>query len=127
MVTQGLRTALPVALLVAGLIPPVGAGEADVLDATITPAADGMRFDISVTLRHADTGWEHYANRWEVIGPDGKILATRTLFHPHVDEQPFTRTLGNVQIPTPLTWVRIRGHDFIHGYGGREVTLSVPR
>lgn len=101
-------------------------GQADVLDASVAPGPSGSGFDFSVTLRHADTGWDHYANRWEVIGPDGRVLATRTLWHPHVDEQPFTRVLKAVMIPPTTTWVRVRGHDLIHGYGGREVTLSVP-
>jgi hypothetical protein len=121
------RTAILAACLATGAFSTAGAGEADVIEASITPAADHARFDITVTLRHADTGWDHYANRWEVVGPDGAILATRTLYHPHVDEQPFTRSLGNVLIPAPLTWIRIRGHDSVHGHGGREVTLSVPR
>ena len=92
----------------------------------IEPAAAAGRFDVHVTLRHTDTGWDHYANRWEVLGPAGDVLATRVLYHPHVNEQPFTRSLDGVAIPAGLTWVRVRGHDLVHGYGGREVTLSVP-
>ena len=38
------------------------------------------------------TGWEHYANKWDVVGPDDTILGTRVLLHPHVNEQPFTRS-----------------------------------
>lgn len=121
---QGLKAGALAALVLAL---PAAAGKADVIAATIEPAADGRTFTISVTLRHTDSGWDHYANRWEVIGPDGRVLATRTLYHPHVDEQPFTRSLANIDIPMPITWVKIRGHDLVHGYGGREVTLSVPR
>jgi hypothetical protein len=54
------------------------------------------------------------------------VLATRTLLHPHVDEQPFTRSLRNVKIPAATTWVRVRANDLVHGEGGREVTVSVP-
>ena len=43
-----------------------------------------------VTVQHADTGWDHYADAWEVLAPDGTVLGTRTLLHPHTDEQPFT-------------------------------------
>lgn len=102
------------------------AGQADVLKAEISQASDGS-YRISATLRHADTGWDHYANRWEVLGPEDKIIATRVLYHPHVNEQPFTRSHSSVKIPHNLTWVKIRAHDLEHGYGGREVTLSVPR
>lgn len=110
-------------LLAAGSL---SAGQADVLRVDIRPAAEG-RFDIDVTLRHADTGWDHFANRWEVVGPDGRVIATRVLAHPHEHEQPFTRSLTGVRIPAEFTWVRVRGHDLVHGFGGREVTLSVPR
>jgi hypothetical protein len=113
-------------LLGLALANPAAAGKADVLHVDIAPRAGGPGFDIAVTLRHDDSGWDHYANRWEVVGPDGRILATRTLFHPHVEEQPFTRRLDGVAIAPTTTWVRIRAHDLVHGYGGREVTLSVP-
>ena len=81
--------------------------------------------NFTVTLRHADTGWDHYANRWEVLTPDGKLLATRTLWHPHVEEQPFTRSLSKVPVPADLKRVLVRAHDSVHGYGaeGFEVTL----
>ena len=108
------------------VVPAAPAGQADVLKVEIRPTGQADRFDVAVTLRHADTGWDHYANRWEILGPNGEVLATRTLAHPHVHEQPFTRSLSGVQLPGGLTWVRVRGHDLVHGYGGREVTLSVP-
>lgn len=102
------------------------AGEADAIDAQISRAANGTyRFD--VTLRHADEGWDHYADAWEVLSPDGTVLGTRTLLHPHVDEQPFTRSLSGVEIPEGVSEVRIRAHDSVHGYGGAELTLAVPR
>lgn len=106
--------------------PTVHAGLADVLAVEIRPAAEPHRFDIDVTVRHADSGWDHFANRWEVLGPDGEILATRRLAHPHVHEQPFTRSLSAVRIPAEFTWIRVRAHDLVHGNGGREVTLGVP-
>lgn len=48
---------------------------------------------VEVTLAHPDTGWAHYADGWEVVSGDGATLGTRVLAHPHVDEQPFTRSL----------------------------------
>lgn len=108
-------------------MPAAHAGLADVLTVEIRPGAQPGIYDVDVTLRHADSGWDHYANRWEILGPDGRVLATRVLVHPHVHEQPFTRSLSAVRIPAEYTWIRVRGHDLVHGYGGREVTLSVPR
>jgi hypothetical protein len=115
-------------LLALGLLaaPVLQAGQADVLAVEIRPAAAAGRFDIDVTVRHADSGWDHFANRWEVLGPQGQVLATRYLAHPHVNEQPFTRGLRGVAIPDGFTWVRLRAHDLVHGHGGREVTLGVP-
>lgn len=84
----------------------------------------GYRFD--VTLRHADTGWDHYADAWEVLAPDGAVLGRRVLAHPHVNEQPFTRSLGGVRVPAGIDRVRIRAHDSVHGYGGREMEVALP-
>ncbi len=107
---------------------PADAGLADVLRVTIAPVNEQPGYyQVDVTVRHADDGWHHYANRWEIVGPDGAVLATRTLAHPHVHEQPFTRGLSRVKIPSAFTWMRVRAHDLVHGHGGREVTLSVPR
>ncbi|APW64336.1 MULTISPECIES: hypothetical protein [Arcobacteraceae] len=70
----------------------------------------------NVTLEHEDTGWKHYANKWEIYTPKGKLLASRTLYHPHVNEQPFTRSLSGVIIPKGLNKVIVKGHDLVHGY-----------
>lgn len=102
---------------------PVHAGKADVVGVEITRAGDAYRFD--VTVRHADAGWDHYADRWEVLTPDGSLIATRVLAHPHDEEQPFTRGLGGVRPPTGLTKVRVRAHDKVHGYGGQEMVVDL--
>lgn len=92
------------------------AGSVEVVDVKSTREAAGTyRFD--VTLRHQDDGWNHYANKWEVLLPSGEVIATRVLHHPHVDEQPFTRSLGGVKIPEAVKIVKVRGHDNVHGAG----------
>ena len=70
----------------------------------------------NVTLEHEDSGWKHFANKWEIYTPDNKLLAIRTLHHPHVNEQPFTRSLSGVKIPKGLNKVIIKGHDLVHRY-----------
>jgi hypothetical protein len=102
------------------------AGEANVIDVTARQTAAGI-YHFEVTLQHDDTGWKHYADKWEVIGPNGGILATRILYHPHVNEQPFTRSLGGVEIPPGVSTVTIRGHDLVHGYGGKTANLNLPQ
>jgi len=102
------------------------AGEADVVDAKATRAGDGTwRFE--VTVRHADEGWDHYADAWEVLAPDGTVLGTRELLHPHENEQPFTRSLSGVAIPEEIGEVMIRARDSVHGHGGEELRLALPR
>ena len=91
------------------------AGPAEVVDARAT--CTGETCDFAVTVRHADTGWDHYADRFEVLGPDGGTLGTRVLHHPHVDEQPFTRSLRGVAVPASVGHVDVRARDSVHGFG----------
>ncbi len=114
--------AISVAMMLAG---GAQAGEADVVGVEVTPSGDGLyRFD--VTVRHADTGWDHYADAWDVVAPDGSVLGTRTLLHPHENEQPFTRSLSGVAVPAGITEVMVRAHDSVDGYGGAEMTVTLP-
>ncbi len=104
---------------------PARAGEVDVVAVAVVASAAGVyRFD--VTLSHADEGWHHYADRWEIRDGDGTVLATRVLAHPHVNEQPFTRCLGGVRIGPSLNVVTVAAHDSVHGYGGEEITVDLP-
>jgi hypothetical protein len=101
-------------------------GEADVIGVAVKQTGSGIyRFD--VTVRHADAGWDHYADQWEVLAPDGTVLGSRTLYHPHVDEQPFTRSLSGVSIPATISRVTVRARDSVHGYGGKTFTVDLPR
>lgn len=114
------------ALLMLALLPgPALAGKADVVAAEAHRSGSGWSFD--VTVRHADAGWGHYADAWRVVGPDGTVYGTRPLLHPHVDEQPFTRSLSGVAIPGAVPWVTIEAHDKVHGWGGKTVRVPLPR
>ncbi len=103
---------------------PAAAGQADVIAAVAHCRGDVCAFD--VTVRHADAGWEHYADRFEVVDASGHVLGTRVLRHPHVDEQPFTRRLVGVTVPPELSQVTVRAHDSVHGWGGAEVVVELP-
>ena len=70
-------------------------------------AKTNQLFDIAVTLRHEDVGWEHYASEWIVIVNDEKQIAKRKLHHPHVNEQPFKRFVRDVQIPADAVTVKV--------------------
>ena len=102
------------------------AGEADVTG--VKASYSGARtYTFHVTVKHGDTGWDHYADKWDVIAPDGTVLGTRTLYHPHVGEQPFTRSLSGVRIPDGITSVKLRAHDKVHKYGGAEFEVKLDR
>jgi hypothetical protein len=102
------------------------AGEADVIGAKAARASDGTwRFD--VTIRSNDKGWDYFADAFEVLAPDGKVLGRRVLLHPHEDEQPFTRELDGVRIPPGVDRVVIRARHKPQGYDGKTLELRLPR
>ena len=86
---------------------------------------DANRWSVSVTLQHADTGWDHYADDWRVVDGQGNILGDRVLLHPHVDEQPFTRSQSGLEIPDGTDTVTVRAHDLVDGYGGQTINVDL--
>ena len=99
------------------------AGEVRIVDVKVRCQVD---CNFSVTLEHADTGWEHYANQWDVVSLDGQIIKSRVLYHPHVNEQPFTRSLSGVSIAKDVKQVKIRAKDLKHGYSSQEYLVDLP-
>jgi hypothetical protein len=104
---------------------------ADVLHVRAVQASDGS-WTFHVTVEHPDTGWEDYADGWDVVTPDGMVLKpdldspfTRLLLHPHESEQPFTRSQSGIVVPSGVTQVRVRAHDLVDGFGGREVVVDL--
>ena len=82
------------------------------------------RFDVAV--RHKDEGWDHYADIWDVVDPiTGKVIAARVLAHPHENEQPFTRSQTNIEIPAETQKVLVRAGCNVYGYGGRAVLVDL--
>jgi hypothetical protein len=92
--------------------------------ATATPDGSAWRFD--VTLSHPDTGWDHYADAWRIEVPDGTVLGQRDLAHPHVEEQPFTRSLSGVILPEGLAEVVIRARCNVDGWSEDSFRLRLP-
>lgn len=105
---------------------PAAAGGADVIDATAEREPNG-RYTVSATIKHDDEGWEHYVDRFEVLSMDGKLIGARYLGHPHVTEQPFSRSATSVNVPKGATEVRIRAHDNVHGFSGKEFILKLTK
>lgn len=119
-------TLLLAVLCLAGATSVAWAGKADVVAVRLAKEPSGT-YTVEVTVKSDDTGWEKYCDKWEVRSADGRILGTRDLFHPHEDEQPFTRDLSGVAIPADFTEIRVRAHDKVEGWGGAEMTAKVPR
>lgn len=118
-----------------GPLPPTqnsnSSANADVKFVRAVQAVDGS-WTFYVTVEHPDTGWEDYADGWDVVTPDGEVIKpdpdsqfTRLLLHPHVEEQPFIRSQSGIVIPDGVNWVTVRAHDSVDGFGGQEVVVDL--
>ena len=121
----------PTAAPTATPIPEASDANANVTYVRAVQSDDGT-WTFHVTVEHPDTGWEDYADGWDVVTPDGQVLKpdpesafTRTLLHPHENEQPFTRSQRSIEIPESVTQVRLRAHDIVDGFGGQDVVVDL--
>lgn len=73
-------------------------------------------YTLEVTIESPDTGCDQYADWWEVFTEDGALIYRRILTHSHVNEQPFTRSGGKVDVG-PDEFVYVRAHMNNLGYG----------
>ncbi|MCG6975000.1 MAG: hypothetical protein LJE56_01165 [Acidiferrobacterales bacterium] len=87
----------------------------------------GGSWYVSTTLRHQDTGWDHYADQWRVVDEKGSVLGKRILYHPHEHEQPFTRSQGGIEIPAGTKTVFVEAHDKVHGWSKQRVRVDLTR
>lgn len=79
----------------------------------------------NVTISHADEGWSHFANGWQIFSPSGELLGHRALAHPHVNEQPFTRSIRDIKIPPLTDSVILKAHDSVHGESDRKYVIKL--
>lgn len=85
----------------------------------------GLVWHVDVTIAHPDTGWDHYADGWEVLDKDGNRLGYRLLHHPHVEEQPFTRSLKNLALPDDTVEIFIKSHCSVDGWSDEAVQVEL--
>jgi len=87
----------------------------------------GSSWRVNTTLEHDDTGWEHYADVWRIVTEKGDKLGERILFHPHENEQPFTRSLPRLTIPEKTNIVFVEAHDKKHGWSKQRVRVDLTK
>ncbi len=100
--------------------------EEPVIENVIARQEGGGTWRFDVTIRHPDTGWEHYADGWRILDMDGNELGMRVLYHPHVNEQPFTRSLNGVVIPEGTKQVQVQARDLPEGWNKGTVVIDLP-
>ena len=94
---------------------------ADVRAVTVT-GSDGA-YTFAVEVASPDTGCDQYADWWEVVTEDGTLLYRRILTHSHINEQPFVRSGGPVDVAADAI-VLVRAHLHPTGYGGQVLRGS---
>lgn len=97
---------------------------AQVTDVIATQNTDGS-WCFATSIRHNDQGWDHYADKWEVLDLDSNQLGDRVLGHPHDNEQPFTRSQCNINIPSEMSKVIVRAKCNKHGFGGKTFIVNL--
>ena len=99
------------------------AHEPAIMDVQVEKA--GMSWRVDVTIEHPDTGWDHYADGWEVLDAEGNRLGYRVLHHPHVNEQPFTRSLSNLDLPDGTREIFVKAHCSVDGWTSEAVRVEL--
>lgn len=112
--------------LLAIVIPTLAGADPAVIESAEARASGGT-WSFSVTLSHGDTGWDDYADGWRVVDRNGTVLGTRELLHPHVTEQPFTRSLAGVEIPEGTGQVFIEARTSTEGWGSARFAVTLKR
>lgn len=103
------------------IIEPVQASDTTKANVTaVRVTGNSGAYQFAITVFSPDKGCKQYADWWEVLTEDGKLIYRRVLLHSHVDEQPFTRSGGPVAIG-PDTDVWVRAHMHPGGYGGKAM------
>lgn len=97
-----------------------------VVEAVKVVSLGGDSWRVDVTVSHADSGWDHYANGWRVLDAEGNELGFRVLAHPHEQEQPFTRGL-TLRIPDTVEVISVQAIDLVHGAGEISNEVQIPR
>lgn len=95
----------------------------DVLSAEV--AEDGS--SVAVTVSSPYDSPDRYADAIRVRSADGaEVYGERPLTHDHAAEQPFTRSVTDLEIPAGVREAVVEGRDQVSGWGGDTVTITLP-
>ncbi len=100
-----------------------GAEAPKVASASIVPEGDG--WTVRAVIRHPDSGWDHYASGWQVLAPDGTVLAFAEITHPHLDGEPIQEELTGIQLPQGVDHLMIRVRCTLDGWSARSYRLEL--
>ncbi|WP_019583995.1 hypothetical protein [Thioalkalivibrio sp. ALE16] len=115
---------LTLATLLGLMALPAQADPVDILEAQLH-AGGPDPWRVAVTVEHPDTGWDHYADAWRVLDADGNVLGERILHHPHVNEQPFTRSLRRLSIPDGTRFLQIEARCSQDGWSHQRLRIDL--
>lgn len=96
----------------------------DVVAVAVSRGSDTYSFEVTISSPYDSPA--RYADAFRVVGDDGQVYGIRELTHDHANEQPFTRSLGAMEIPETVDEVTIQGRDRVYGWGGETVTVELP-
>lgn len=101
------------------------ANDVEIIKVVLTKRAGTWQAD--VTLKHQDEGWKHYADGWRLVDSNGNEIGKRTLYHPHVNEQPFTRSLMGFYLAEKMKVIFVEAHDLKHGWSADKVKIDLSK
>lgn len=109
-----------------GASPSAAQGEMfpDVEKVEVSGSGDSVTFDVTMSSPYDSP--ERYADGMRVRSADGKTTyGERELTHDHASEQPFTRSVDDVEIPEGVNEVVVEGRDQQSGWGGGTKTVTL--
>mgnify|MGYP000025295265 CR=1 FL=1 len=104
----------------------VMASDVAIIFAKFSRNVDGS-WNVAATLKHADSGWNHYANEWRIVDGKGHVIGKRVLAHPHVEEQPFTRRLYSLKIPVGVADIFVEASDSVNGRSPDRIKVDLTK
>ena len=100
------------------------AGKPRFVHARVVAAGDN-RYHFTAQIAHFDLSWEHFVDRWEIIGENRRVLATDNIYYPQIGGGVLVRLLTGVKVEPGTEYVIFRVHDKQDGYG-REKLVYLP-